>query len=206
MGMGDYRALPLKVIDGFELDEKYRQALKPAELIPDRQGRLRRLPRFFYEIDSRQTARETLLAPHFALWEFIEVDVREAEALRSFPRYIPCAVVFIAIFLEMFREQVGTFVRIAANGAYRSPSHRLSSAASTHSWGAAVNIYQIGDEYLGDQEKIERFSQVAARLLPGVWVRPYGHNVGYADDHLHLDLGYVTVVPRDAVGETSEQG
>ena len=26
--------------------------------------------------------------------------------------------------------------------------------------------------------------------MPGVWVRPYGHGDGEADDHLHIDIGY----------------
>ena len=29
---------------------------------------------------------------------------------------------------------------------------------------------------------------------------PYGHEIGKADDHIHMDLGYVTVVPRE-IGE-----
>jgi hypothetical protein len=28
-------------------------------------------------------------------------------------------------------------------------------------------------------------------------VRPYGHEIGKADDHMHLDLGYITLVPRE---------
>ena len=26
---------------------------------------------------------------------------------------------------------------------------------------------------------------------------PYGHVIGTADDHMHIDLGYVTIVPRE---------
>jgi hypothetical protein len=193
--------LPLRIVDGLELDERYRQALRPGEIIPDRQGRARRLPRFFYEIDSNKTAQETNLTPHFALWEFINTDAREAKALHGFPRYIPCAVTILALHLEVLRERVGTFVRIAANGGYRSPAHKLTRCASPHNWGAAANVYQIGDEYLDEQEKIERYNEIAMRLLPAVWTRPYGHNVGFADDHMHMDLGYVTVVPRDGAGE-----
>ena len=199
--MSSVRSLPLRVVDGMGLDEKYRQALKPGEILRDREGRARRLPRFFYEIDSGKTARETDISPHFALWEFINTDVREAKALHGFPRYIPCAVTLIAAHLELFRKQVGVVVRIAANGGYRSPSHTLTRNASPHNWGVAANIYQIGDEYLDEQEKIERFNEIALKLLPGVWARPYGHSIGYADDHIHLDLGYVTAVPRDAAGE-----
>jgi hypothetical protein len=204
MLISDYRSLPLRIVDGLELADKYRQVLRPAALVADRQGRLRRLPRFFYEIDSRQTASETNLAAHFALSEFIEVDVREAAALRAFPRYVPCAVTLLAAQLELFRMQVGAPVRIAANGGYRSPEHALSTHASTHAWGTAINIYKIGDELLDEQEKIERYAGIATKLLPGIWSRPYGHNLGYADDHLHLDLGYVVVTPRDAASETDE--
>jgi hypothetical protein len=201
MPLSDYRALPLRVVDGFELSEQHRKALRPGEMVRDREGRTRRLPRFFYEIDSHRTALETELAPHFQLREFISVDVREAEALRGFPKYIPCAVTLLAAHLEMFRQAAGTFVYISANGGYRSPGHAFSRFASTHNWGTAANIYRVGDDYLDDQEKIERYAALAARLLPGAWVRPYGHTIGYADDHLHMDLGYVTVVPRDAASE-----
>lgn len=204
MLISEYRSLPLRIVDGLELADKYRQVLRPAALVADRQGRLRRLPRFFYEIDSRQTASETNLAAHFAISEFIEVDVREAAALRAFPRYVPCAVTLLAAQLELFRQQVSAPVRIAANGGYRSPGHALFTHASTHAWGTAVNIYKIGDELLDEQEKIERYAGIATKLLPGIWSRPYGHNLGYADDHLHLDLGYVTVTPRDAASETDE--
>jgi hypothetical protein len=199
--MSSDRALPLRIVDALSLDEKYRSVLRPGEILEDREGRARRLPRFFYEIDSRQTAHETQLAPHFALWEFIDTDVREAEALRGFPRYIPCAVTLLALYLELFRQEVNMIVRIAANGGYRSPGHAGSKFASPHNWGTAVNIYQIGDEYLDEQERIEKFNLIAAKALGGVWTRPYGHNVGYADDHIHFDIGYVTVVPRDAPGE-----
>jgi hypothetical protein len=53
------------------------------------------------------------------------VDVREVEAMRTFPRYVPCAVALLATALEVFRAEVGTFVHIAANGGYRSPGHAL---------------------------------------------------------------------------------
>ena len=37
----------------------------------------------------------TQLSPSFALWEFIQTDVREAAPLRGFPRYVPCAITMI---------------------------------------------------------------------------------------------------------------
>jgi hypothetical protein len=78
---------------------------------------------FFYEVDSWQTAQQIQLAEDFALWEFLTVDVREAEPLRTFPRYIPCAITALAAHLQVLRREIGTFVHIAANGGYRSPSH-----------------------------------------------------------------------------------
>jgi hypothetical protein len=195
------RVLPLAVVDARALGPELRRVLRPGELLADREGRLRRLPSFFYEVPSWQTARETYLSPHFALWEFISVDVREAEAQRGFPRYVPCAVTLLAAHLEVFRERVKTYVRIAANGGYRTPAHVLSTHASAHCWGTAANVYRVGDEYVDDQEKVDRFGAIATRALPALWARPYGHGVGFADDHLHLDIGYVTLVPRDAPGE-----
>jgi hypothetical protein len=58
-------------------------------------------------------------------------------------------------------------------------------------------VYRIGDTYLDTRSAIERFSLIARETLPGIWTRPYGAPTGYAEDHLHLDLGYVLSVPRD---------
>ena len=199
--MSDRGALPLPVIDGLELDRHHRAVLRPDQQLTDRDGRARRLPRFFYEVDSWQTAQQVQLANDFTLWEFLTVDVREAEPQRTFPRYIPCAVTALAAHLQLFRDAVSTFVHIAANGGYRSPAHSLTTHASTHCWGTAANIYRIGDDWLDSQEKIERYARIANKSLPGWWVRPYGCERGYADDHLHLDLGYLLLVPREAPSE-----
>jgi hypothetical protein len=195
------RRLPLRVVDGLRLGEPYRQALKPGALIVDEEGRARRLPRFFYEVGSYTVATETQLAPNFHLHELLEVDVREAAVLRRFPRYLPCAVALLAASLSLFRDRVGAMVYVAANGGYRSPSHGRSRAASTHCWGTAANIYRIGDDYLDSRETIEKYAALAMQALPHAWVRPWGHGPGLADDHLHIDLGYATVVPREAAGE-----
>lgn len=192
----------LPVVDGLELPAEYRAILRPGDTMTDRHGRVRRLPRFFYEIPSWEEALETQLTEHFALWEFLNVDVWEAELLRStWPRYVPCAVTLLAAHLELFRQEVGTYVHIAANGGYRSPAHRLSTHASTHCWGTAVNLYKIGDELLDSQGAIVKYNRIARRQMPAVYARPYGHGVGEADDHMHLDLGYVSAVPRDAPSE-----
>jgi hypothetical protein len=192
----------LRVVDALTLGPEYRAVLRPAELVRDRARRLRRLPRFFYEIPGWEEAQSIQLTPHFFLWEFINVDVRETELLRrSWPRYVPCVVSLLAAYLELFRQEVGTYVHIAANGAYRSPAHRLAGEASPHCWGTAVNLYRIGDDWLDDEKAISRYARVAERTLPGVRTLPWGHDIGETDDHLHLDLGYTVMVPPDAPGE-----
>ena len=138
------------------------------------------------------------LSPSFALWEFIQTDVREAAPLRTFPRYVPCAITMTALCLERFREAADTYVHISANGGYRSPRHTLNGNATPHSWGTAVNIYRIGDVYLDDREAIERYGALARQTLPAAWTRPFGDDRGETDDHLHIDFGFVLSTPRGA--------
>src|SRR5262244_3482344 len=88
----------IKVVDAFDLDDELRSLLKPGEMVSDYQGRRKRLPRYFYEIPSHEAAVEIRLSPHFGLNEFILVDLRESQRLQQFPRYIPCAVRFLAFF------------------------------------------------------------------------------------------------------------
>ncbi|HUG41391.1 MAG TPA: hypothetical protein VMM12_12965 [Longimicrobiales bacterium] len=187
----------LRVVDALELAGPYREALRPGELVRDGAGRAVQLPRYFYEVPTWEAALDTWLSPHFGAFEFLDVDVREAEPLRAFPRYLPCAVVAFAAVLERFREAAGAPVRIAANGGYRSPSHALSRDRSPHLWGAAADIYRIGGDYLDDPERIRRYAELAERAVPGAWARPTGTDPASAFDHLHLDLGYLTRVPRD---------
>jgi hypothetical protein len=188
--------LALPIVDATRLDDVRRIAFRPDQLFSDGQGCNHRLPRYFYEVDSWRTALDTRVAEHFTLSELMTVDVREAAEVRKFPRYVPLAVTLFAAQLELLRQALGTYVYISANGGYRSPTHRLSDHASPHCWGTAANIYRVGDTYLDDQDKIERVAKVAARVLPAVWIRPYGHERGFADDHLHLDIGYVRLTPR----------
>ena len=186
----------LRVVDGLALDEAHRQVLRPGQLVRGRDGKARRLPRWFYEVPSWEAALETQLAPNFKVWEFLNVDVREHELQRlRWPRYLPMAVGLLAAALEVFRAEVNTYVHVAANGGYRSPAHRLSGPASPHFWGTAVNLYRIGDDWLDDERTINRYSRMVRSLSPAVWVRPYGHDVGETDDHLHLDVGYAVVAP-----------
>lgn len=196
--------LPLRVVDGRELSRILRRVLRPAETLKDRAGRARRLPCYFYEVESWEQALALPLTPHFALWELLTVDVREAPEQRSFPRYVPFAITLLAAHLQALRDAIGTYVHIAANGGYRSPSHALSTHASPHCWGTAVNVYRIGDDDLDTSDRIARYARVVHETLPHVWVRPYGAGVGEADDHLHLDIGYVTAVPREASAEQEQ--
>lgn len=191
-------AFPLRIVDGLRLDKPLRDALLPGRIVHDAEGNERRLPRYFYEIPSWEHAMSIELSPNFSLWEFIQTDVREAAPLRAFPRYVPCAIALLALCLERFRDAVGTFVHIAANGGYRSPHHALNTAATTHSWGTAVNIYRIGDTHLDSRTSIERYAATARSTMPTVWTRPYGSSRGQTDDHLHLDFGYVLMMPREA--------
>ena len=192
---------PLPVVDGLQLDAPVRSLLMPGVLVRDSHARLRRLPRFFYAVESWNAALETRLTPHFAMWEFMDVDLFEPAPLRRFPRYVPCAVTSLAAHLEILRQQAGASIHISANGGYRSPSHGKSIAGSPHCWGTAANIYRVGDLYLDERDAIEKYAAMAVSLLPALRARPYGPGPGCVDDHVHLDLGYVTAVPADAPGE-----
>ena len=188
----------LRAIDGLDLPEEYRALLRPGETETDSSGNVHRLPRFFYEVRSWQEAQELRLAPHFTLAELMLVDCREARLLLSqFPHYVPCAIIILARLLEDFRHEVGAPVFIAANGGYRSPAHQIGGAKSIHAWGTAANIYRIGDTILGDTKSIEKYRTIAASLSPAVFVRPFGLEKGQTSDHLHIDLGYVRLTPRE---------
>jgi hypothetical protein len=188
--------LGLPIVDGLNLPAPHRALLRPGELLRTRSGEEHRLPRYFYAVESAGAAVNTQLTSHFSLWEFMEVDLYEPALLRAYPRYIPCAITVLANALQVLRTIVGAPVKIAANGAYRSPAHAGSASGSPHCWGTAANIYRIGAEYLDNEERILRYSGMACRALAGCWTRPFGHGLGQADDHMHLDLGYVTAVPR----------
>jgi hypothetical protein len=195
-------AFPLRLVDGRRLEQRYRDALLPGGILCDYAGRARVLPRYFYEVTSWEEARETSLARHFTVSEFIHTDVREAPVLRVFPRYIPCATVLLALALEQLREAVGTYVFIGANGGYCSPRHAGTGGASPHCWGTAANIYRIGDTFLDTPDAIRRYATLVHDVIPTAWTRPLGDERMMTDDHLHVDLGYVVSIPREAPGET----
>ena len=197
-------ARDLPVVDGLKLPAEIRSLLKPSETVADRAGRLHRLPRFFYEVRSWSLAKELLLTPHLHLSELLVVDCREvSRLLEDFPHYVPCAVSLLARFLEDFRVRVGASVYVAANGGYRSPSHALSFRADPHQWACAADIYRVGDTFLNTQGAIEKYGAVAREIASEASVLSYGHLLGECDDHLHVDLGYVRLVPSscDEAGE-----
>jgi hypothetical protein len=189
---------PLKVVDAFDLDDELRAILKPGEMLKDIHGRRHRLPRYFYELPLHDVAVRTPLTAHFSLNEFTLVDLKEAPRLQEYPRYVPCAVRVLAFYLEQFRAAAGGSVHIAVNGGYRSPAHRMSQNATPHMWGTAADIYRIGSTILKTKELIEKFNELAEDVSEDLSVLPYGHETGSnADDHIHIDLGYVTLIPRE---------
>jgi hypothetical protein len=184
----------LRAVDGLTLSPEHRTALRPGEAVTDTNGKRHHLPRFFFEVPSWKEAHSWRVASHFALSELITVDSREAPLLlQTFPHYVPCAILALARYLEDFRRQVDAPVFISANGGYRSPSHRINRAVSLHSWGTAADIYRVGDTYLNDEKSIARYAAIAGSLGAEVNVRAYQEG----DDHLQVDLGYLTLVPRE---------
>ena len=122
-------------------------------------------------------------------------DDKEVKLLRNYPKYIPIGVSLIAAVLSLFRRQIRSSVRIAANGGYRSPGHAINTYMSPHCWGTAVNIYKIGNNFIDNRENMEKYSRLLAETIPGVWIRPYGTTVGTTFDQLHIDVGYTNVFP-----------
>jgi hypothetical protein len=189
-------ALDLEVVDGRTLPADVQAALRPGALVRAADGVVRRLPRFYYVVPSWERALEVTLAPGFELWEFVHTDVREAEALRGFPRYVPCAVTLLAASLSVLRAHLGTTVRISANGGHRSPAHERNGGVLTpHSWGTAADLVRVGATWLDDAEATEGVREAVRAVLPGAWTCPFGEGPGHTADHLHLDLGYVTLDP-----------
>jgi hypothetical protein len=184
----------LKAVDGLKLSVEHRAALRPGEAVTAEDGALHHLPRFFFEVPNWEEAHSLRIATHFALSELIMVDSREADLLlHTFPHYVPCAILALARYLEDFRREVDAPVFVSANGGYRSPAHRVNRGVSLHNWGTAADIYRVGDNYLNDEKSITRHAGIAASLGAEVVVRPYEDG----DDHLQVDLGYLTLVPRE---------
>ena len=194
----------LKVVDVCDLDPEINDLMRPGALMEDKHGRTHRLPRYFYEVPTRDAAMEVRLTAHFGLNEFLLVDLKEDARVRSYPRYIPCAVRLLAFYLERYRELVGAPVHLAVNGGYRSPSHKLAVGASPHMWGTAADIYKIGHTLLRDQATIETYNRLAEEVSDDLWVMPYGNDIGMTDDHVHIDLGYLALIPREMSEDLGE--
>jgi hypothetical protein len=71
----------------------------------------------------------------------------------------------------------------------------MSCVAGPHIWATAADIYRVGDVYLDDSKSVERFARVAESIGQEVTVKPFGHGPGETDDHLHLELGYLSLIP-----------
>ena len=194
----------LKIVDAFDLEPELRALLRPNEMAMGKAGRQHRLPRYFYEVPSHERAKEVRLTPHFGLNEFLLVDLKEAPLIRRYPRYIPCAVRLLAFYLERLREAVGQPIHLAVNGGYRSPVHKLAVGITPHMWGTAADFFRIGGTLLNDKDAIEKYNRIAEDLSDDLWVMPYGHDIGSADDHIHVDLGYISLVPREMTEDRAE--
>src|SRR5437763_14744548 len=110
-------AKDLNAIDGLKLAAEYRAALLPGEAVEAENGALHHLPRFFFEVPSWEEAHSLRVATHFALSELITVDSREADLLlRTFPHYVPCAILALAHYLEDFRRAGDAAVLISSVG------------------------------------------------------------------------------------------
>lgn len=184
-----------EVVDGLTLSGEHRALLRPGEAITDEQGIAHRLPRFFYAVPSWGDAHKARVAPHFKLSELMMVDCREADLLLTgFPHYVPCAVVLLARYLEDLRREADAVVFVRANGGYRSPAHQRNHGKTAHCWATAADIYRVGDTYLDDERSLAKYGEIANSLGPQLFVRPYAEG----DDHLHLDLGFISVTPRES--------
>jgi len=186
----------VRIIDAITLGEEDRALLRPHEKWADEGGSERRLPRYFYALDSWAEAKAVQLTEHFTLAELMAVDCREApQLLREFPHFVPCAVAVLARYLEEFRRRVEAPVFVSVNGGYRSPAHRLHETATPHAWGCAADIYRVGDARIDGAKTAERYAKMAEGIGREVRIKPFGTGAGEADDHLHLDLGFLTIEP-----------
>ena len=191
----------MKAVDGLQLSEHYREVLKPDVAVRFADGATHHLPRFFFEVPTWKAAHEWRIASHFKLAELMMVDCREAPLqLRSFPHYEPCAILLLARVLELFRSEASAPVFISANGGYRSPAHQLTYAESMHQWATAADIYRVGDTFLDDEKSVDRYARIAAAIGDDVFVRPYAEG----DDHLHLDIGFASLTPRELSEQAAE--
>ncbi|MGA7616926.1 MAG: hypothetical protein WBX15_17280 [Thermoanaerobaculia bacterium] len=187
----------LKVVDAFDLDDELRSILRPGEMIRDKNGRRHRLPRYFYEVESKEEALDVDLAPNFRLSELLLVDIKESPRLQAWPRFVPCVTRLLASYLQRMRDAAGMSVHVAVNGGYRSPAHQLAHLGTPHMWGTAADIYRVGTTILQDESSIERFRKIFSEISDELWVMPYGHEPGTSDDHIHVDLGYILLIPRE---------
>ena len=103
-------------------------------------------------------------------------------------------MVLIARYLEDLRRDADGVDRWSARTAVIAP--RLierNEPKSPHCWATAADIYRVGGTYLDNERSISKYADMAQSLGPQVFARPYTEG----DDHLHIDLGFITVTPRN---------
>ena len=72
---------------------------------------------------------------------------------------------------------------------------RPAIAAGGDTWWLEIGPVDLGAPVITIQRRDQLIAAIARRVIPGVWVRPYGQEDGQADDHLHIDLGYTVFDP-----------
>src|SRR2546427_739596 len=89
------------------------------------------------------------------------------------------------------------------------PEHRAvlrPGAAESDSHGNVHHLprffYEVASWQEAHEIRLAPHFNLAVSLSPAVLVRPFGSGAGEADDHLHLDLGFLILTPRQC-SETS---
>ena len=118
-------------------------------------------------------------------------------ALRQSPRYIPCAVACWLLPRAAARG-VGAQVHVAVNGGYRSPSHKLAVGASPTCGPRRPTSTRSLDRAPGAGHHRD-LHRVAEEISDDLWIMPTATSWA-ADDHIHLELGYLTWCRADQRG------
>ena len=193
---------PLPIVDGLELDAPVRSLLMPGVPVRDSHARLRRLPRFFYAVESWNVALETQADAAFR-----DVGVHGRRSVRAGA----AAPVSRATCRAPSRRSPRISRCCASRSARRFTSPPTAdidrrrtasrSPGSPHCWGTAANIYRIGDRVSRRARRDRKVRGARDRSAAGAARAAVRAGPGCVDDHVHLDLGYVTAVPADAAGE-----
>jgi hypothetical protein len=137
-------------------------------------------------------------APHFTLAELMLVDCREARVLLKPVSRItcPCAILLLARFLEDFRREVDTPVFISATAG--TARRRIKLAARKAFMRGARRQISTGSAtlFFPMQSPLESMARSRHHLVR-LFLFDFGHEKGQTSDHLHIDLGFVSLTPRE---------